>query len=91
MYGLKAVRKFLNNNQLVSIIRAHEPPQDGVDFHYFGENSKSFPSVITVFSAPDYPMDSPDKMTYENRGAAIFLEQGKQLIVEKFTHCKRPF
>ena len=58
VYGLRAVRKFLNDNKLVSIIRAHEPPQDGVDFHRFGEKDTSFPSVITLFSAPSYPMDA---------------------------------
>lgn len=35
-------------------------------------------------------MDSSNKMTFDNRGAVIFLEQGQQFSVEKFRHCERP-
>lgn len=55
---------FLNANQLISIIRGHEAQLDGYKM-YRWNGTEQFPSVITVFSAPNY-CDA-----YKNKGAVI--------------------
>lgn len=47
----------------MAIIRGHEAQQEGYNFH--SQDSDKFPSLITVFSAPNY-CD-----TYRNKGAII--------------------
>ena len=67
VYGQEAVRKFLNSNGLISVIRAHEAQLEGFKMHLW--NGKSdFPAVITIFSAPNY-CD-----VYNNKGAVIKFE-----------------
>jgi len=66
-YGYEAVKKFLDSNRLISIIRAHEAQFEGFKMHRW--NGKSdFPAVITIFSAPNY-CD-----VYNNKGAVIKFE-----------------
>ncbi len=61
------MRKFLDANNLISVIRAHEAQLDGFKMHRW--NGKSdFPAVITIFSAPNY-CD-----VYNNKGAVIKFE-----------------
>lgn len=62
-YGSKAASKFLENNELLTIIRAHEAQLEGYKMHKWG--STNFPMVITIFSAPNY-CD-----IYNNKGAVI--------------------
>ncbi len=52
-YSYNAVVKFLKRNNLVSIIRAHEVQLEGYRFYKPCPNS-DFPSLITIFSAPNY-------------------------------------
>lgn len=65
-YGNDAVRKFLDDNSLISVIRAHEAQIDGYKMHRW--NGGEFPVVITIFSAPNY-CD-----VYNNKGAVIKFE-----------------
>lgn len=51
-FGVEAVTKFLKNNKLLSIIRAHEVQYDGFKMHNW--TGGSMPEVITLFSAPNY-------------------------------------
>ena len=68
-YGMEATKKFLDNSNLISIIRAHEAQLDGYKMHKW-KGEDEFPSVITVFSAPNYCG------IYNNRGAVLMLEAG---------------
>ena len=66
-YGNDAVTKFLDKNNLLSIIRAHEAQIEGYKMHRWS-GSGDFPIVITIFSAPNY-CD-----VYNNKGAIIKFE-----------------
>jgi serine/threonine-protein phosphatase 2B catalytic subunit len=63
-FGVTAVQKFLKDNNLLSILRAHEAQIDGFKMHHKKSNT-DFPSVITLFSAPNY-CD-----VYANKGAVL--------------------
>lgn len=63
VYGADALTKFLSNNDLLSLIRAHEVQIEG--FRLSTWRNKKFPEVITIFSAPNY-CDM-----YKNKGAII--------------------
>jgi serine/threonine-protein phosphatase 2B catalytic subunit len=54
IYGAELVNGFLKKNNLLSIIRGHEVFLDGYKFHQWNKNNYDPPSVITVFSAPNY-------------------------------------
>ena len=60
----EAVNNFMDQNQLLSIIRGHEAQLDGYKMHKWNGNEQ-FPAVITIFSAPNY-CDA-----YKNKGAVI--------------------
>ncbi|KAE9305399.1 hypothetical protein PR003_g21508 [Phytophthora rubi] len=61
-FNAAATFEFLANNQLISMLRAHEYEDEGFSFHFNSEEfrhldtrqDKSMPPVITVFSAPNY-------------------------------------
>jgi serine/threonine-protein phosphatase 2B catalytic subunit len=52
VFGVNAVTQFLDNNNLVAVIRAHEAQFDGYRMHM--KNEDGVPRVITIFSAPNY-------------------------------------
>ncbi len=60
----EAVNRFLDDNQLLSVIRGHEAQLDGYKMHKWN-GGEQFPCVITIFSAPNY-CDA-----YKNKGAVI--------------------
>ena len=64
VFGLKATTPFLDKNDLLCIIRAHEAQLDGYKM-YNWDISSDFPAVITLFSAPNY-CD-----VYNNKGAIM--------------------
>lgn len=65
-FGYELAKGFLAKNKLLSIIRAHEAQANGFKmYHWAGE--KQFPTVITIFSAPNY-CDF-----YNNKAAVIKL------------------
>jgi diadenosine tetraphosphatase ApaH/serine/threonine PP2A family protein phosphatase len=52
-FTLQAVCEFLDRNNLLSVIRAHEVQDQG--YRMYKQNPKTnFPTVITLFSAPNY-------------------------------------
>ena len=63
-FGFELAKIFLNKNSLLSIIRAHEAQANGFKMYHWG-GQKQFPTVITIFSAPNY-CDF-----YNNKGAVI--------------------
>ncbi|NXF13257.1 PP2BC phosphatase, partial [Smithornis capensis] len=62
-YSYPAVCEFLQNNSLLSVIRAHEAQDAGYRM-YRKSQTTGFPSLITIFSAPNY-LD-----VYNNKAAA---------------------
>jgi len=63
-YGFSAVCDFLNRNNLTCLIRAHEAQDLGYKMYKRNPKNK-FPTVITLFSAPNY-LDA-----YGNKGAVM--------------------
>ncbi|KAG6608950.1 Serine/threonine-protein phosphatase [Phytophthora cinnamomi] len=61
-FNAAAMFEFLANNQLISMLRAHEYEDEGFMFHFNSDEfrdldnrqDKSMPPLITVFSAPNY-------------------------------------
>ena len=66
-FGGESANRFLQKNNLISIIRAHEAQIDGYKMHRWNGGS-DFPVVITIFSAPNY-CD-----VYKNKAAVIKFE-----------------
>ena len=58
MYGVEAVKQFLKDNKLTSVIRAHEAQVDGYKMQMINKSS-GIPRVITIFSAPNYVSRAP--------------------------------
>lgn len=68
-FTFAAACSFLNSNNLLSVIRAHEAQNDG--YRMYKKSSSGFPSVITIFSAPNY-LD-----VYHNKGASAGARAGR--------------
>jgi len=82
-FTYQATCRFLERNGLLCLIRAHEVQDAGFriyDPHY----STGFPSMICVFSAPNY-LD-----VYGNKGAILKMENGA-LNVKQFVHSTHPY
>ena len=90
-YSQLAVKKFLEENNLLCLIRAHQVQREGIHL-YSSFNSDfqnkykdaEFPSIISIFSAPNY-CD-----VYQNKGA-IIQYTGLELNVKVFTASDHPF
>ena len=82
-YTSLAVERFLKENKLLSLIRAHQVQREGVHFSKSSLNS-DFPSTITVFSAPNY-CD-----VYKNKAALIKYAHNR-FDVKLFTAADHPF
>jgi len=54
IFGFAAIAPFLENNNLLCLIRAHEVQKEGYHCHYYWKCDQDFPLTITVFSAPNY-------------------------------------
>ncbi|OMJ76388.1 hypothetical protein SteCoe_24256 [Stentor coeruleus] len=81
-FGGEACRKFLKDNDLVSVIRAHEAQKDGYKMLFW--NGTDFPSTITIFSAPNY-CDC-----YKNKGAIIKFDNST-LNIQQYNYSKHPY
>ena len=75
-YGLAPTKKLLDDNDLTLVIRAHQVQVQGYKIHYW-EKPQQLPSVITIFSAPNY-CD-----VYKNKGAVIKIE-GDSFNIKNF-------
>jgi serine/threonine-protein phosphatase 2B catalytic subunit len=53
LFGRKPVKKLLEKNDLMSVVRAHQVQVEGYKMHRW-DGDASFPYVITIFSAPNY-------------------------------------
>lgn len=80
-YGYKAVRRFLDQNRLSLLIRAHEVEESG--YRRFASHGQRA-HLMTLFSAPNY-LDF-----YNNLGAVMVYEKGK-MSVRQFKHTEHPY
>ena len=77
------MKQILKKNNFLSIIRAHQVQIDGYKMHRWG-GTQAFPSVITVFSAPNYCG------SYKNKGAVILIENDK-MNIKQYKDVEQPF
>ncbi|ODV91906.1 hypothetical protein CANCADRAFT_30199 [Tortispora caseinolytica NRRL Y-17796] len=86
-YTYSAVCDFLERNNLLSVIRAHEAQDEGYRMYRKTRNN-GFPAVITIFSAPNY-LDA-----YKNRAAILKYEKNGDnyvLNIRQFNSSPHPF
>ncbi|KAF8586798.1 Metallo-dependent phosphatase [Ramaria rubella] len=81
-YSYTAVCDFLQRNGLLSVIRAHEAQDAG--FCMYRTTTLNFPSLITLFSAPNY-LDA-----YNNR-AAVIKYVGQNITIRQFNKSDHPY
>ncbi|KAH9042647.1 Metallo-dependent phosphatase [Lactarius pseudohatsudake] len=82
-FTYEAVIKFLERNELLGVIRGHEA-QDAGYVMFRKTPTKKFPSVITVFSAPNY-LD-----VYHNRGA-VLKYANKSITIRQYHARPHPY
>ena len=82
-YTYPAACAFLERNNLLSIIRAHEA-QDGGYKMYRKTKSAGFPSVITLFSAPNY-------LDVYNNKAAMLKYENNVMNIRQFNCSPHPY
>ncbi|CAF3304842.1 unnamed protein product [Rotaria socialis] len=82
-YSYAACCDFLQNNQLLSVIRAHEAQDAGYRM-YKKCQSTGFPSLITIFSAPNY-------LDVYNNKAAILKYENNVMNIRQFNCSPHPY
>ncbi|GME87199.1 hypothetical protein B5S31_g1175 [[Candida] boidinii] len=83
MFTYKASCKFLQENNLLCILRAHQAQDAGYRM-YKKTESQQFPSVITLFSAPNYCG------TYGNKAAVLRYEKAV-MNIRQFSSSPVPY
>ena len=83
IFGAKATKPFLEKNKYLSIVRAHETQLEGFKM-YEWDKSINFPSVITIFSAPNY-CD-----VYGNKAAVMMIENN-MINIQQYNYSPHPF
>jgi serine/threonine-protein phosphatase 2B catalytic subunit len=83
VFSYDAVNNFLKNNNLLSVIRAHEAQDEGYRLYKKGAQT-GFPTVICIFSAPNY-CD-----VYNNKGAIIRF-QNNLMNIRQFNCSVHPY
>jgi serine/threonine-protein phosphatase 2B catalytic subunit len=82
-YSYSAACNFLEKNNLLSIIRAHEAQDAGYRM-YRKTRTTGFPSVITIFSAPNY-------LDMYNNKAAVLKYENNVMNIRQFNCTPHPF
>lgn len=82
-YTYAAVNEFLVHNQMLSVVRAHESQDLGYRM-YKKVPDMGFPSLITIFSAPNY-CD-----VYQNK-AAIMKYENNMVNIHQFNCSPHPY
>ncbi|KAF7724577.1 3',5'-cyclic-nucleotide phosphodiesterase (PDEase) (3':5'-CNP) [Apophysomyces ossiformis] len=82
-YSYETVCKFLDRNQLLSVIRAHEAQADGYRM-YRKSKSSGFPAVMTIFSAPNY-------VDMYNNKAAVLIYDKNVVNIRQFNSNAHPY
>jgi len=83
VYGVEAVKQFLEENKMTSIIRAHEAQVDGYKMQ-MKNTETNIPRVITIFSAPNY-CD-----VYKNKAACLKFDNNV-LNIKQFIESPHPY
>jgi serine/threonine-protein phosphatase 2B catalytic subunit len=83
-YSFDVVKSFLDRNNLFSLIRAHEPHNEGYCL-YKKHPQTGFPTVITIFSAPNY-CDS-----HGNKAAIIECDNKNVMNIRQFKAVPHPY
>ncbi|NXL88342.1 PP2BC phosphatase, partial [Alectura lathami] len=78
-----AVCDFLQNNSLLSVIRAHEAQDAGYRM-YRKSQTTGFPSLITIFSAPNY-------LDVYNNKAAVLKYENNVMNIRQFNCSPHPY
>lgn len=79
-YSYQAVLNFLNMNDLLCVIRGHQPQDSG--YRMYKTNTEThFPTLITLFSAPNYCH------TYQNKAATLIYD-GELFNIKQFDSNK---
>ncbi|XP_042338788.1 serine/threonine-protein phosphatase 2B catalytic subunit alpha isoform-like, partial [Plectropomus leopardus] len=78
-----AVCDFLMNNNLLSVIRAHEAQDAGYRM-YRKSQTTGFPSLITIFSAPNY-------LDVYNNKAAVLKYENNVMNIRQFNCSPHPY
>jgi len=82
-YSYNAVCNFLEKNKLLSVIRAHEAQDSGYRM-YKRSKTTGFPSLITMFSAPNY-------LDVYNNKAAILKYENNVMNIRQFNCSPHPY
>ncbi|KZV99239.1 serine/threonine protein phosphatase 2B [Exidia glandulosa HHB12029] len=82
-FTYRAACQFLDRNQLLSIIRAHEAQDAGYRM-YSKTKTTGFPSVMTVFSAPNY-------LDVYNNKAAVIKYESNVMNIRQFNATPHPY
>ena len=82
-FGKRPTQKLLDDNNLISVVRAHEVQMEGYKMHWW-ESEDSFPFVITIFSAPNYCG------SYSNKGSVMVLADGN-ISIKQFDESEAPY
>jgi serine/threonine-protein phosphatase 2B catalytic subunit len=78
-----AATQFLERNNLLSIIRAHEAQDAGYRM-YRKTKTTGFPSVMTIFSAPNY-------LDVYNNKAAVLKYESNVMNIRQFNFSPHPY
>ncbi|OMJ27091.1 Serine/threonine-protein phosphatase 2B catalytic subunit [Smittium culicis] len=82
-YNYHAASSFLENNNLLSIVRAHEAQDAGYRM-YRKSKQTGFPTVITIFSAPNY-------LDVYNNKAAVLKYADNVMNIRQFNSMPHPY
>lgn len=82
-YSYAACCEFLQENNLLSIIRAHEAQDAGYRM-YRKARATGFPSLITIFSAPNY-------LDVYNNKAAVLKYENNVMNIRQFNYSTHPY
>ncbi|XP_062913279.1 serine/threonine-protein phosphatase 2B catalytic subunit gamma isoform-like isoform X1 [Mobula hypostoma] len=82
-FSYAAVCKFLQHNNLLAVIRAHEAQDSGCRM-YKKNQTTGFPSLITVFSAPNY-------LDVYNNKAAVLKYENNVINIRQFNYSPHPY
>ncbi|XP_021498081.1 serine/threonine-protein phosphatase 2B catalytic subunit gamma isoform isoform X3 [Meriones unguiculatus] len=82
-FSYPAVCEFLQHNSLLSIIRAHEAQDAGYRM-YRKSQTTGFPSLITIFSAPNY-------LDVYNNKAAVLKYENNVMNIRQFNCSPHPY
>ncbi|KAI8388146.1 calcineurin [Radiomyces spectabilis] len=82
-YSYRAAANFLDRNNLLSIIRAHEAQANGYRM-YRKSKASGFPVLMTIFSAPNY-------IDVYNNKAAVLRYDKSVLNIRQFNASPHPY